>query len=646
MQLRIIYLISNSPDLLLTSEGFKLGEDIQGNPVSIDPDNLDRHLLILGKTGTGKSNIMVQLVNAIVDSGAGSIALFDPHGELSKLVSTYYPENAVVITQETVPTEDGDTGITLNAISTDNGDIPGDLAVSWVKDSLSSENSLSHGTWGPRLEVVFTSLLSEIMQSRENASLIDLLELLTDTGKMRRFISGIEDEHLKSFLKMQVSDWRNWNQYVSSSINKLLPLLTNRNLRRLISSRRDSVNIPQLLEKPGTVLIPEIWRDVVSEDTYRVMTTLLLLKIWLGRLGKNYQTPLFLFFDEAQLVPTKILDKLLREGRKYGIHVIMATQYLGRELVDLSETLRGNVSNVISFSLLNKDADLIASNFFSSKIAEQLSDVLKNQTIHRAVIWTQGEDGVSGPLSFDPNFENEGPDPNIFEQVKNQSILKYGELLEKPEPPKSSTELHEYLIEEMQKFLAQKSIQSDRNVAVEGIYPDLFFTFNSRTYYVEVEVSDLVNFRRIWKKTLDYSGKPLIFLTPPGYGSEVFKKILDKLSELGDGSTSFNDLLGNVSIIEFHNGFRFFASGKTRQLRMDMLQSGSYNRTMGEQRHGEIRNFIYSRMLKNNKFRIQFPMEEVVNTFGSSNAENAYSYLCGNSKFITVKDLFRVIASD
>ncbi len=647
MKYQVLHVIENSPGgLTRRRTGIYLGRTYHDEPVVLDPEALERHLLVMGKTGTGKSNIILQIIGHIIRKELGSVAVFDPHGSMAKLIATAFPERSIVISQKEIPEGDANMGITLNAMASSNGTINRELAVSWIKDAFATEDSFSKGTWGPRLEVVFTSILSEIMKKRDDPTLGDLLELLTDYGKMKRFISTIQDDQLKSFLKTQISDWRGWNQYTSSSINKLLPLLTNIKLRRLISSRKDSVDISSLLEKSGTVLVPEVWRDAVPEDTYRIITILLILKIWLGRLGKQNETPLYLVFDEAQLVPSRILDKLLREGRKFGIRVIMATQYLGRELTGLSETLRGNVSNVISFSLFEKDADTLSRNFFSSEITERLSDILKNQDIHRAVIWTHGDRGIYGPLSFDPRYRERELDEDAFKNILSGSILNYGSRLEEPQNHKSDTDLHEFLINEMQKFLEQRSVESDRNVAIEGIYPDLFFTHNARTYYVEVEVSDLVNFRRIWKKIMDYAGKPLVFLTPPGCAGDVFHKALELLAEVPYGENSHGDILGSISIIEYDKGLHFFASEKMRQLRLDMLQEGSYTKTMAEQRHSEIRSYLYSRMLKEKSFRIQFPVEEIERTFGQNNARNARVYLCGDSSHITVGDLFRVKASD
>ncbi len=638
--------ISVSAQKLVSGSGIILGKSTTGKPVSMDPDWLARHLVILGKTGTGKSNILVQIIRNIVSNENGSAIVFDPHGHLGRQVGAMFPENSIVVSPKAQTFNGEDFAMQFNAISDGNSQTSAELSAGWVKDAFTNEGVFSQGTWGPRLEVVFTSILREIIISREDATLGDLLDLLTDTGKMRRFISGLQDQQLKAFLKMQIADWRGWNQYVSSSINKLLPLLTNSGIKNLISSRRDSTDLSGILETPGKIVIPEIWRDAVPEETYKIITVLILLKVWLGRFGGGERSPVYIVFDEAQLIPPGILNRLLREGRKFGLRIIMATQFLGSEMHGLSETLRGNVSNIISFSLFEKDAETISYNFFSGNLARKLAATLKSQAVHRSVLWCQGTDGISGPLTFSPHLQDHTLDEGLFDRIRNASVLKYGSRLETSYQPPENTDLHEFLITEFQKFLQIKSIGSDRNVSVDGIYPDLFFTHEASTYYVEVEVSDLANFQRILRKLQDYSGKPLVFITPPGYSMHLFDKILEKLSEMDKLGEKNSDPLGKVSILEYDHGFQFLASGRLRQLRMDYLRYGSYSKSLEELRHAEIRNFIYSRFIKQGVFRMQFPSDEVEKTFGAHNAKKAWNYLCGGSKFISVRDLFRVKGSD
>lgn len=638
--------------MLISNEEIVLGKSMGGRTVALMHDFLERHLLILGKTGTGKSNILRQIINEIVEKDGGSVVIFDPHGSLAKAIVSHFPDRSLVLSPVTSNSGSGKVSFSLNAIGTDAGREQASLAAGWIKDTFSSEDVLSRGTWGPRLEVVFSSILQELMSKKDDATLSDLLTLLLDQGEMRRFISSTENQQLKAFLKMQVSDWRGWNQYVSSSVNKLLPLLTQEGTKNLIAGKSDSLNLVEFLRGASRVIVPEIWKSVLPEDSYRIVAILILLKIWLQSMQSQGTPgrPIYLVFDEAQVMPGSVLDRLLREGRKFGLRAIMATQFLDQDQDGLLETVKGNVSNVISFSLAERDAWQISSNFFFGNVLQKTADTLKSQTIHRAVVWSQNQGGISGPLSFTPVVHNIPADDEVFSMVREETLKRYGIRAEEESQPKE-TDLHEFLITEFEKYLQKKGIETDRNRSYNGIYPDLVFSYNDSRYFVEVEVSDLVNFPRIGSKITNYAGKLLVFLCPPGTSKILFTKIV---SYLADNDTRIHDriprrtmdILERVSIIEFSEGFKFFAGGRLRTLRMEHLARGSFLSTIRELRFAEVRDRIYSMMLSRGQYRIDFPEEQISRIFGIDNCRAAKEYLVGNSAFITIYDLFMEMGDD
>lgn len=646
-------IISVAPRALVEASGIQLGLTTTGKTLTLDPDFLERHLLVLGKTGTGKSSILLRIIEGIIEGGRGSVIVFDPHGNLARTVCNRFPEMTTVISPLPVSKDGKEFRISLNALSMDPGEMSTQLAAGWIKEAFSSEGVFSRGTWGPRLEVVFSSILQEILKDRPDANLTDLLDLLIEPSKMRRFIASTSNEKLKAFLKMQISDWKGWNQYISSSINKLLPILNNDGIRSIISGRSDSININSLLEETPAIMIPEIWKEVVPEDTFQIVTVLLLLKLWLSRLGTvntDSKNLLYIVFDEAQLVPSGILDSLLREGRKFGFRIIMATQFLGSDSGSLSETIRGNVSNVISFSLFERDAYNISNNFFSGTVRERLYDVLKTQAIHKAVLWSQTDAGIAGPLSFNPYRRGDTALPDLFESIRSRSTLRYGVESESGRS-NPETDLHEYIIRQLENYLEKKSLQFDRNTSVEGNYPDLFFSHNGTTFFVEVEVSDLVNYGRIHQKILNYSGRKLVFITPPDSSEMLFNKILEDFVKNDsriflEVGRKHSDLLSTVSIVEYSDGFKFYSAGKLRQMRLEHLLTGSFAHSLQSLKYTEVRSRIYAKMVRDGQYTIEFPENIIEETFGKVNSEKAKKYLVGDSDKITLEDLFGVKKHD
>lgn len=643
-------IISNSPLNFVLDQGLGIGKSTSGKDLFLDAERLQRHLLVIGKTGSGKSNFLKVLINGIISGDEGSVLLLDPHGNLGREVAAMFPQYSAIISPNSIEENGGALSVSLNAISIDSSPQSNNLAAGWIKDAFSSEGVFSHGTWGPRLEVVFTSILQEQLRKNPESTLADLLNLLIDGTMMRKFISNAESRELRSFLKMQIADWRGWNQYVTSSINKLLPLLTDPGIRRLISGKVDSFNLLGLFRQKSTVVIPEIWRNVVPDDSFKIIGMLLLLKLWLQRIHSydpKKDKPIYMFFDEAQLVPSGILDRLLREGRKFGFRIVIATQFLGRGLEGLSETIRGNVGNIVSFNLFEEDAREISSNYFSGNLQRKLQDVLKAQPVHSAVIWSQDELGISGPLSFTPLVDESSENQLLFEGIRVQSLKKLGTVMNEEKEPTGDTDLHEFLILKFQDYLLKKGIEGQRHHSFHGIYPDLYFVLNDSTVFVEVEVSDLVNIGRVAEKILNYSGKQLIFITPPGASASLFERVLQYMGNNGFKlleklEKNSRDLLSRVSILEYDNGFHFLSAGRLRRLRIEHLLQGTFSRTLNELAFGEIRSYIYGLMSKEGLTRLEFPVDKISKVFGNENCEKAMKKICRNSSLVSFHDLFAV----
>ena len=66
-------------------------DDYRQKGVFLDEESLRRHLYILGKTGTGKSTLILNLLTQWIQHGRGA-AVIDPHGDLCETLLQYVPK--------------------------------------------------------------------------------------------------------------------------------------------------------------------------------------------------------------------------------------------------------------------------------------------------------------------------------------------------------------------------------------------------------------------------------------------------------------------------------------------------------------------------------------------------------------------------
>ncbi len=586
-------LISHSVEAFISGGNLHLGRTFSGRKVSVDDGMLSSHSVILGRTGSGKSSLLKILGRNLATSGKCSLLILDPHGDLARWMISMFPKDAILIPSHPVSLEGKEWSITMNPLHGSRSNP--EFYSGWIRDAFSSNGVFSQGTWGPRLEVVFSSLLTWLIRSSEETRLSDLLDLLLDSSKMRGFAGKVASPELSAFLKMAMADWKSWNQYVASSINKILPLVTNTGIRNIVSGQSDSWDFASIFSSPGKLIVPEIWKGSVSEESYGIISTLIIMKAWGYRLtGVDSTVPLYIMVDEAQLLPESIMDRILREGRKYNIRMILATQFASSAKPRMAENLISNPGCFFAFSLPSEEARAISSGFFPDPLASRLSDVLTYQGFHRCVVWSRDGRGSHGPLSFLPDRPDATGEPD-FQAVRERSVRQYGTALQM-EYPERSIDLHEYLVAKICEYLTRHGMTVTTGLRIEGGIPDCIAESGPLKFIVEVEVSDLISFGRVIDKAISYAGYRLIFVVPPGHSGEFFRRLIVAADQKAEqGQYVLMSALRNISIVEFSEKFLFFASGKLRSLIRDHLDSGSFIWTLKRLPNPQIRLFLYEK---------------------------------------------------
>ncbi len=634
-------IISYSPDFLFSDSGIHLGHSVTGKDVFLSPDALKRHLVVLGKTGTGKSNILKRIVSEIIDKNLGSVVILDPHGNMARSLACRYSVSTMVLSPRSVFFGNKEKSITLNPLQINGKQKDPSVIGGWVRDAFSSESTLSQGTWGPRLELIFTSVMNELILSKDNANLGDLLDLLANPSKMRLFLKDIKNDNLRQFLRSQMADWRGWNQYVASSINKLLPIIADSGLKNIASGRSDSTDLLEFLQLGSKILVPEIWKDVTSEENYRIISVLLILKLWTSRIYEAKEgIPIYIVIDEAQLLSENVLDRLLREGRKFGFHIIMATQFIGKTNDRIMETVKGNTSNFISFTVSDDEARTVSRNFFSEPVSTQLFHVLTSQSIHKCVIWSQRETGISGPLSVIPELCDISDDLDSFNRLREESIEKYGINVERDD--ESLVDLHEHILDQFEKFLKDHKIQMERGIKINGLIPDGIFYYRGTRFIAEVEVSDIVNKSRIREKLYNYYDHRIVFLVPSGFHSNILETLL---SEKGidflirrRGKIALSAIM-NFSIVEVNDTFSIFGLNFQKSLELEDLLNGSVSLTVSNLTFPEIRKFLLSELIAYNRNAIEYPLNKIIEIFGEQNAMLFRERCVRNNNTINIEEI-------
>ncbi len=323
-----------------------------------EPDRL-RHVYLLGKTGTGKSTTLETQIAQDLARGSG-VAVLDPHGELVervlKLVPRHRTDDVFLIEapRETAPALNVfRAGRRLHAD-------PGRFA----SEFIAAVRRVWADSWGPRLEhLLRAGTLAVAVHPR--ASLPLLYRFFTDEPLRQRVAAGSRDPFVRAF-------WlREWPAYplsfqteaLSPVLNKLGALLSAGPLQLMLSSERSRFDAGALLSGRG-ILLANLSVGQFGEDGSALLGSLILSLIQLAAFRRAPGSePFYLYIDEYHRFATETTGILLAEGRKYGIGLVVAHQFLGQLPDEIRAGVLGNVGTKLIFRVGAEDANALAPEF-------------------------------------------------------------------------------------------------------------------------------------------------------------------------------------------------------------------------------------------------------------------------------------------
>ncbi|MGC8506546.1 MAG: type IV secretory system conjugative DNA transfer family protein [Thermoplasmata archaeon] len=604
-----------------------MGNDFFEGTVRIPESDTPGHLMVLGKSGTGKSNLLRNISGSVLESGS-TLIMIDPHGKLAHSVVSDYNKECVYLTP--FPSQSS-RFLGFNILTNDGSEYDMEIISQWIKDLFSSSSELSSNTWGPRLSLIFGSLMKEYLISKKDGTIGDFARIIIDRKEINLMMQGSQAQELKNYVSSIVSDWRRWTDYVSSSMNKLLPVLSNSFTRRMVSSPVDSFDLSRIYDGREKLVVIEASKSLLPEETARILSLLMLMKVWMIALRHGTeQNRIYILIDEIQNIPAVVLERMLSEGRKFGIRLIMATQFLDQLDSNFTKSIMGNVRNFASFNVSESDARTLSSTISDRKISAELYDTLLSQNVHSCILWNMNDSGISGPLSFTSPVSESPINSERVNEIRNAFIDRNG-LMQKTDPVVVEEKtIHEDMIDIFDRFLSRNNIAMERKKRISDSIPDGLFSIKGNEIILETEVSDLEKKARITEKLSQYSGRKIAFLTDRDQSAKLMSYILGASSfDRKDGIihengarkgkdtfyfSDFGDFFRNIYLIEMRgNRFYLFQVNKFKPLSVnDFVNSGSLSRFLEESDFGAIALSIYGTMLKTRTFgierdRIQIP---------------------------------------
>lgn len=328
----------------------------------IKEKNRQGHMYIIGKTGTGKSTMIQNMVISDIKAGSG-VALVDPHGDLAQDVLHFIPKRRVGDVVYFNPA-DLDYPIAFNPLERVHPDHY-HLVASGL---ISVLKKVYFEFWGPRLEHILRHSILTLLEYPQS-TLLDLPRLLTDKEFRKGILEKVTNQQVRDFWLFEFEKYSVWlrSEAISPILNKIGQFLTSIPIRNIIGQKENTFDLRKVMDE-GKILIVNLAKGEIGEDSCALLGAMMVTKIQLAALSRaelleKKRRPFYLYVDEIHNFLTLSFADILSEARKYGLNLILTHQYIEQLDDKIRAAIFGNVGTIVSFRVGAEDAKYLAREF-------------------------------------------------------------------------------------------------------------------------------------------------------------------------------------------------------------------------------------------------------------------------------------------
>jgi hypothetical protein len=341
---------------------FPIATTSHGEGVVFSREERERHVWIVGKSGSGKSTFLFNLAMSDIVTGEG-VAVIDPHGDLAEDILDAIPRSRI---NDVCYLDAGETEYPVGFNpATKIAPERRALAASGI---VAAFKHLWSDSWGPRLEHFLYHGIAALI-SREHATLIDLARLYTDDRFRDRVVGRVIDPETLRFWQ---EEFPGYSKQLSADaiapiLNKAGQIAASPHLRLILGQVDPKFDLAFTMNHQR-ILIANLAKGTIGEQASNLLGSLLVSHLQMiamerGALPPQQRMPFFAHVDEFQTFSSDAFASLLSEARKFALHFALANQFTDQLSNAVRAAVIGNAGTLVVFRVGSRDAELLAPEF-------------------------------------------------------------------------------------------------------------------------------------------------------------------------------------------------------------------------------------------------------------------------------------------
>jgi hypothetical protein len=419
------------------ADGLLLGHNNFRNvdtKIYIERDDRRRHTYIIGRTGTGKTELMKNMAIQDIKNGEG-LCIVDPHGDMVEDVLQYIPKERAddVILFEPFDLE-RPLGLNMLQVTSEEQK---DFA---VQEMIAIFMKLFPPEMiGPMFEHNMRNVMLTLMEDKQYpGTLADIPRMFTDTDFQKYKVSKVKDPIVRAFWEKEMAKTSDFHksEMLGYLISKVGRFVENEMMRNIIGQPVSAFDFRKVMDE-GKILLINLSKGKTGEVNAKLLGLIIVSKLQMAAMSRadipeETRRDFYLYVDEFQNFVTDSFATILSEARKYRLSLIMAHQFIsqlsaekeGSSVQDSSmrDAVFGNAGTMICFRIGVEDAEIMAKEF--APVFNEF-DVI-NIDRYNAYVKLMIKGTGSRPFNMQTYPKPEGADVAGAAVMRNLSRLKYG----------------------------------------------------------------------------------------------------------------------------------------------------------------------------------------------------------------------------
>ena len=397
-------------------------------PVFIGEDDRRRHIYIIGKTGTGKSELLKDMILQDIRAGKG-VCLIDPHDTVEKLLELIPAERA----EDVIYFDPSDTErpMGLNMLEAETEEQQHFVVSSIVGLMYKLYDPHKTGIIGPRFEHAIRNAMLTVMAEKGN-TFVEVVRALTDAKFVRELLPKVKDPIIRRYWTDQIAQTADFHksEVLDYIVSKFGRFVTNKMMRNIIGQSESAFNFRTVMDE-GKILLINLAKGKIGEENSSFLGLILVPKILMAAMSRQdvpeeQRRDFYLYVDEFQNFATPDFAQILSEARKYRLNLTVANQFIGQMEEEVKNAVFGNVGTIISFRLGVADANFLQHEFTPVFSETDLTNVERFNAYVKTTVDNEPVPPFSMDLTRDMEAEARLKNAKVKEMIIQLSRLKYG----------------------------------------------------------------------------------------------------------------------------------------------------------------------------------------------------------------------------